>query len=83
MYGPAVCRKNFVDLAVCGLASMYLPSWRSSNFGMPPWLPGSDYGVEGNNKLTHYGGDDQFAWLAVLLEFVGEEPHDGIVLDGG
>ena len=37
------------------------------NFGWPPWLAGSEHGLERNDKLTHYGGDDQFAWLAVLL----------------
>ena len=78
-----VLQEENLETAALGLAPMYLPSWRSSNFGMPPWLAGSEYGVERNDKLTHYGGDDQFAWLAVLLESFGEEPHDGIVLDGG
>ena len=68
-----------LETAALGLAPMYLPSWRSSNFGMPPWLGGSEHGVECTDKLTHYGGDDSL----LGLESFGEEPHEGIVLDGG
>ena len=49
---------------------------------MAPRFAGAEYGVQGNDELSHNGGDNDFAGFAVPSEFVGEEPHDGIMLDG-
>src|SRR5271165_7322600 len=60
----------------------YLPSLESSSFRMTPRFAGAEDCVQGDDELSHDGGDNDFAWLAVPSEFIGEEPHDGVMLDG-
>src|SRR4249920_3674293 len=59
----------------------YLPSLGSSGFRMAPRFAGAEYGVQGDDELSHDGGDNDFARLAVFAKLFGEEPHDGIMLD--
>ena len=65
-----------------GQAKRDLPSSESSGLRMAPRLARTHDGVQGDNELSHDGGDDDFARLAVAPKSVGEEPHDGIAADG-
>ena len=49
---------------------------------MAPRFARAEDCVQGNDELSHDGGDNDFARLAAPSEFIGEEPHDGIMLDG-
>jgi hypothetical protein len=60
----------------------YLPSLESSDFRVAPRFARAKDGVQGDDQLSHDGGDNNFAGLAIPSEFIGEEAHDGIVLDG-
>ena len=49
---------------------------------MAPRFARAEDGVQGDDELSHDGGNDDFGRLAVPFKFIGEEAHDGIVLDG-
>ena len=49
---------------------------------MAPRFTGAEYGVQGDDEFSHDGGDNDFAGLAAPSEFIGEEAHDGVMLDG-
>src|SRR5208337_5146613 len=42
----------------------YLPSLESSSFRMTPRFAGAEDCVQGDDELSHDGGDNDFAWLA-------------------